>query len=210
LNILDIVHRVPVIPVLTITDLDCAVPVARALSAGGLTVIEVALRSPVACRVIESMREAVPTAVIGAGTLTRPEHFIAAERAGAQFGVTPGWTPALSRVPRSASFPVMPGVMTPSEVLAANESGFKVLKLYPAEIAGGPVFLSALASVFPDLLFCPTGGITRVTAGQYLDQPNVACVCGSWLVPAEMLAARDWAGIESLARDASTLRASRG
>jgi 2-dehydro-3-deoxyphosphogluconate aldolase/(4S)-4-hydroxy-2-oxoglutarate aldolase len=205
-NIREIVGLAPVIPVLTITDLEHAVPLARALSAGGLKVLEITLRTPAALAAIEAMRKAVPDAVVGVGTLTRAVDFAAADRAGAQFGVTPGLTPELAAASRGARFPLLPGVMTPTELIAARNAGFNVLKLFPAEQAGGIAMLRALGAPFPDVLFCPTGGITRATAPDYLALPNVVCVGGSWVAPGAMLAAGDWRGIEMLARDASALR----
>jgi len=205
-NIREIVGLSPVIPVLTIAQLEHAVPLARALLAGGLCVLEITLRTPVALAAVEAMRKAVPEAVIGVGTLTRAVDFATADRVGAQFGVTPGLTPELAAAARGARFPLLPGVMTPTELMGARASGFNVLKFFPAEPAGGIGMLRALGAPFPDVLFCPTGGITRATAGAYLELPNVACVGGSWLAPPAMLAAGDWAGIEALARDASGLR----
>ena len=206
MNIREIVGLSPVIPVLTIAQLEHAVPLARALLAGGLCVLEITLRTPVALAAVEAMRKAVPEAVIGVGTLTRAVDFATADRVGAQFGVTPGLTPELAAAARGARFPLLPGVMTPTELIGARTSGFNVLKFFPAEPAGGLGMLRALGAPFPDVLFCPTGGITRATAGAYLELPNVACVGGSWLAPPAMLAAGDWAGIEALARDASGLR----
>ena len=206
MNIREIVGLAPVIPVLTVTDLEHAVPLARALCAGGLKVLEITLRTPVALAAIEAMRKAVPDAVVGVGTLTRAVDFAAADRAGAQFGVTPGLTPELAAASRGARFPLLPGVMTPTELIAARHAGFNVLKLFPAEQAGGIGMLRALGAPFPDVLFCPTGGITRATAPDYLALSNVACVGGSWVAPGAMLAAGDWRGIEMLARDASALR----
>jgi len=205
-NIREIVGLAPVIPVLTITDLEHAVPLARALSAGGLKVLEITLRTPAALAAVEAMRKAVPDAVVGLGTLTRAVDFAAADRAGAQFGVTPGLTPELAAASRGARFPLLPGVMTPTELIAARNAGFSVLKLFPAEQAGGIAMLRALGAPFPDVLFCPTGGITRATAPDYLALPNVVCVGGSWVAPGAMLAAGDWRGIEMLARDASALK----
>ena len=206
MNIREIVGLAPVIPVLTITDLEHAVPLARALSAGGLKVLEITLRTPVALAAIEAMRKAVPDAVIGVGTLTRAVDFAAADRVGAQFGVTPGLTPELAAASRGARFPLLPGVMTPTELIAARIAGFNVLKLFPAEQAGGVAMLRALGAPFPDVFFCPTGGITRATAPDYLELRNVVCVGGSWVAPRAMLAAGDWAGIEALARDAAGLQ----
>ncbi len=206
MDIRDIVALAPVIPVLTITDLESAVPLARALAAGGLRVLEVTMRTPVALQAVEAMRKAVPEAVVGVGTLTRPADFAGAGRAGAQFGVTPGLTPELAAASRGARFPLLPGVMTPTELIAARAQGFSVLKLFPAQQAGGVAMLKALGAPFPDVAFCPTGGITRATAAEYLALPNVVCVGGSWLAPRELLAAGDWDAIEALARDAAELR----
>jgi 2-dehydro-3-deoxyphosphogluconate aldolase / (4S)-4-hydroxy-2-oxoglutarate aldolase len=208
LNIREIVGLAPVIPVLTITELEHAVPLARALVAGGLRVLEITLRTPVALAAIEAMRQAIPDAIVGVGTLTRAVDFAAAGRVGAQFGVTPGLTPELAAAARGARFPLLPGVMTPTELIAARASGFNVLKLFPAQQAGGLGMLQALGAPFPDVLFCPTGGITRATAPDYLALPNVVCVGGSWVAPKAMLAAGDWSGIEALARDAAALRKS--
>jgi 2-dehydro-3-deoxyphosphogluconate aldolase / (4S)-4-hydroxy-2-oxoglutarate aldolase len=144
--------------------------------------------------------------VVGVGTLTRAVDFAAADRAGAQFGVTPGLTPELASAARGARFPLLPGVMTPTELIAARNAGFSVLKLFPADQAGGIGMLKALGAPFPDVLFCPTGGISRETAPDFLALPNVVCVGGSWVAPRAMLEAGDWAGIEALARDAASLK----
>lgn len=193
------------IPVLTITDLNQAVPLAGALARGGLRVLEVTLRTPVALAAIETMRKRLPEVVVGVGTLTRAVDFAAADRVGAQFGVTPGLTPELAAAARGARFPLMPGIMTPTELIAARNGGFNVVKLFPAVQAGGISTLQALRDPFPDVLFCPTGGVTYATARDYLALSNVVCVGGSWVAPASMLAAGDWAGIEALARDAAAL-----
>ncbi len=206
MNIREIVSLSPVIPVLTVSDLAHAVPLARALIAGGLRVLEITLRTPAALPSIEAMRKAVPDAIVGVGTLTRAADFAAAGRAGAQFGVSPGLTPEIAAAARGALFPLLPGVMTPTELIAARIAGFNVVKLFPAQQAGGISMLQALGAPFPDVLFCPTGGITRATAPEYLALRNVVCVGGSWVAPAAMLAAGDWAGVEALARDAATLR----
>jgi 2-dehydro-3-deoxyphosphogluconate aldolase/(4S)-4-hydroxy-2-oxoglutarate aldolase len=205
-NIREIVGLAPVIPVLTINELEHAVPLARALAAGGLKVLEITMRTPVALAAIEAMRKAVPDAVVGVGTLTRAVDFAAADRAGAQFGVTPGLTPELASAARGARFPLLPGVMTPTELIAARNAGFSVLKLFPADQAGGIGMLKALGAPFPDVLFCPTGGISRETAPDFLALPNVVCVGGSWVAPRAMLEAGDWAGVEALARDAASLK----
>jgi 2-dehydro-3-deoxyphosphogluconate aldolase/(4S)-4-hydroxy-2-oxoglutarate aldolase len=152
------------------------------------------------------MRKAVPEAIVGVGTLTRPVDFAGANRVGAQFGVTPGLTPELAAAARGARFPLLPGVMTPTELIAARAQGFQVLKLFPAQQAGGVAMLKALGGPFPDVSFCPTGGITRASAAEYLALPNVVCVGGSWFAPKELLAAGNWDAIEALARDAAGLR----
>ena len=206
MNIHDIAALSPVIPVLTIADLEHAVPLARALTAGGLRALEISLRTPVALPAIAAIRKSVPEAVVGAGMLTRAVNFAAADRAGAQFGVSPGFTPELAAAARGARFPLLPAVMTPTELMAARNAGFTLLKLFPALQAGGVGMLQALAAPFPDVLFCPTGGITRATATEYLALSNVVCVGGSWVAPRAMLEAADWRGVEALARDAASLR----
>lgn len=200
-----ILRRAPVIPVLTVTDVEHAVPLAEALVGGGLTVLEVTLRSPVALEVIRRMRRAVPDAVVGVGTLVRPEQFSQAADAGAQFGVSPGLTSALAAAGDTVNYPLLPGVMTPSELLAARALGFATCKLFPAQQAGGVGMLKALGAVFPDVAFCPTGGVTRQNAGEFLALPNVLCVGGSWVAPADRLAAGDWAAVRALAADAASL-----
>lgn len=205
MQIRDIMKVAPVIPVLIIDDLAHAGPLAQALCAGGLRVLEVTLRTPVALAAIEAMRKAAPDAIVGVGTLTKPEDFQQAERAGAQFGVSPGLTPELAHASRTVNFPLLPGVMTASEVIAARLQGFNSLKLFPAMQAGGIGMLKALASPFSDVMFCPTGGITRESAPDFLALSNVACVGGSWVAPAKLMAAGDWQGITKLAADAATL-----
>jgi 2-dehydro-3-deoxyphosphogluconate aldolase/(4S)-4-hydroxy-2-oxoglutarate aldolase len=208
MNIREILEMAPVIPVLTVSDTAHAVPLARALIVGGLRVLEVTLRTPAAFSVVEAIRKAVPEAIVGVGTLTKAVDFATAGRAGAQFGVTPGLTNELAAAARGARFPLLPGVMTPTELIAARHAGFNVLKLFPAEQAGGIGMLRALAAPFPDVAFSPTGGITRETAPDYLALPNVLSVGGSWLAPAALLERSDWIGIEALARDAASLRRS--
>jgi 2-dehydro-3-deoxyphosphogluconate aldolase/(4S)-4-hydroxy-2-oxoglutarate aldolase len=205
-NIREIVEVAPVIPVLTVSDLAHAVPLARALVAGGLRVLEITLRTSVAVGCIEAIRKAVPEAIIGVGALTKAVDFAAAGRAGAQFGAAPGLTPELAAAARGARFPLLPGVMTPTEVIAARAAGFDVLRLFPAHQAGGVAMLRALSAPFPDVLFIPTGGITRDSAPDYLALPNVASVGGSWVAPLAMIDANDWQGITALARDAAGLK----
>ena len=206
MNIREILGMAPVIPVLTLSDLAHAVPLAEALVGGGLRVLEITLRTPVAIGCLEAIRKALPDAIVGIGTLTRAVDFAAAGRAGAQFGVTPGLTPELAAAARGARFPLLPGVMTPTEVLAARLAGFNILKLFPAHQAGGVEMLRALGAPFPDVLFCPTGGITRAGAPEYLALPNVVAVGGSWVAPRALIDAKDWQGIEALARDAAALK----
>ena len=196
----------PVIPVITIRDLAQAVPLAQALVAGGLRVLEVTLRTSAGLAAIEAMRRAVPDAVVGVGTLLDAAQVKAADAAGAQFGVSPGLTPALADAAGTVAWPLLPGVMTPSELIAARARGYTACKLFPAQQAGGIGMLKALHAVFPDVVFCPTGGISRQTAPDFLALPNVRCVGGSWLVPDEALAQGDWSAIEALARDAARLR----
>lgn len=200
-----VLRRAPVIPVLTVTRLAQAVPLAEALVAGGLTVLEVTLRSPIALEVISAMRRAVPDAIVGVGTLVRPEQFAQAADAGAQFGVSPGLTAALAAASASVDYPLLPGVMTPSELLAARALGFSTCKLFPAQQAGGIGMLKALHAVFPDVAFCPTGGVSRQNAAEFLAQPNVLCVGGSWVAPRDALEAGDWQQVRDLAADAAKL-----
>ncbi|MBL8268134.1 bifunctional 4-hydroxy-2-oxoglutarate aldolase/2-dehydro-3-deoxy-phosphogluconate aldolase [Steroidobacter sp.] len=205
MNIRSILALAPVIPVLTIEHLDHAVPLARALSNGGLRVLEVTLRTPAALPAIEAMRKAVPEAVVGVGTLARPGDFVTAGNAGAQFGVSPGLTAEMAAAARAASFPMLPGIMTPTELLAGLGWGYDTFKLFPAQQAGGIAMLKALGAPFPEVVFCPTGGISRATAPDFLALPNVACVGGSWVAPTDRVRDGDWAGIEQLARDAASL-----
>ncbi|HRD35712.1 MAG TPA: bifunctional 4-hydroxy-2-oxoglutarate aldolase/2-dehydro-3-deoxy-phosphogluconate aldolase [Rhodocyclaceae bacterium] len=195
----------PVMPVLVIETLADAVPLARALVDNGIRVLEVTLRTPDALAVIARLADAVPDAVVGAGTVVTPEQLAAAERAGARFAVSPGLTPGLLAAARDSAFPLLPGVMTASEAMTAAENGFTRLKLFPAQQAGGVGMLKALAGPLPGLRFCPTGGVTVDNAGEFLALPNVICVGGSWLAPAALMQARDWAEIGRRARRASQL-----
>jgi 2-dehydro-3-deoxyphosphogluconate aldolase/(4S)-4-hydroxy-2-oxoglutarate aldolase len=204
-NIREILGMAPVIPVLTVAEIEHAAALACALAAGGLRVLEITLRTPVALAAVAAMRKAVPEAIIGVGTLTRSTDFAAADQAGAQFGVTPGLTAELAAAARAARFPLLPGVMTPTELISAREAGFNVLKLFPAQQAGGIGMLQALGALFPNVQFCPTGGITRASAAEYLALPNVISVGGSWVAPAPMIASGNWSAIEALARDAASL-----
>lgn len=206
LSVLDIMRTSAVIPVIAIDDINHAVPLARALVAGGIRVLEVTLRTAHGLPAIRAMAEQVPDAIVGVGTLTQPREFAAARDAGAVFGVSPGLTPALIEAARSSGLPLLPGVMTPSEVMAAREAGFRQLKLFPAMQAGGVGMLNALAGPLGDVMFCPTGGVSQENAPQFLACRNVACVGGSWLTPKDALDAGDWDRITALARAASALR----
>ncbi len=202
----DLARQGPVIPVIVVEHLEHAVPLAQALVAGGVRVLEVTLRTPVALAAIEAMARAVPEAIVGAGTLRSADDVRAAQAAGARFGVSPGYTREVGSACRSAGLPLLPGVATAGEVMAASADGFDFLKFFPASAAGGLPMLKALAGPFPDIAFCPTGGISVETAPQYLALPNVRVVGGSWLTPADALRAGDWARITQLARAASALR----
>lgn len=195
----------PVIPVVVVEDADDAVPLARALLAGGLGAIEITLRTPAALEAISAVALGVPGAVVGAGTVLTPDHAAAATAAGARFLVSPGWTDSLLDAMCGTGLPYLPGVSTASEVLSLLERGITDMKFFPAEPAGGAPFLKSLASPLPRARFCPTGGIDAARAPQYLALPNVACVGGSWMIPRDLLAARDWEGITALAKEAAAL-----
>lgn len=206
MNLLEIMRVSPVIPVIAIEELEQAVPLARALVAGGIRVLEVTLRTEHGLPAIRAIAQQVPEAIVGVGTLTHQAEFAEARAAGAVFGVSPGLTHALIEAARSSGLPLLPGVMSPSEVMAAREAGFYQLKLFPAVPAGGVGMLNAIAGPLPDVTFCPTGGISHETASQFLACKNVACVGGSWLTPKDALQAGDWARITMLAKAASGLR----
>ena len=193
----------PVIPVIVIDRVEDAVPLATALVAGGLPVLEVTLRTGAALAAVERIAAEVEGAVVGVGTVTRPQQFSAARDAGAVFAVSPGLTDELATAARQSGLPLLPGVFTPSEAMAARALGFDALKLFPAQQAGGIGMLKAMAGPLPDLRFCPTGGIGADDFRDFLALPNVACVGGSWVCPGDLVAAGDWAGIERLATDAS-------
>jgi 2-dehydro-3-deoxyphosphogluconate aldolase/(4S)-4-hydroxy-2-oxoglutarate aldolase len=206
MNLLELMRISPVIPVIAFDKLEHAVPLARALVAGGIRVLEVTLRTAHGLPAIRAIAEQVPDAIVGVGTLTQPEEFAAARDAGAVFGVSPGLTQALMDAAQASGLPLLPGVMTPSEVMAARAAGYYQLKLFPAVPAGGIGMLNALAGPLPDVTFCPTGGISQQTAPQFLACKNVACVGGSWLTPQDAMQAGDWARITELAKAAAALR----
>ncbi|MEV5317416.1 bifunctional 4-hydroxy-2-oxoglutarate aldolase/2-dehydro-3-deoxy-phosphogluconate aldolase [Streptomyces sp. NPDC052687] len=195
----------PVVPVVVVADPADAVPLARALVAGGLPVIEVTLRTPGALEAIRAIAGEVPEAVVGAGTVLTPAQAEESVAAGARFLVSPGWTDALLAAMRASGVPYLPGVSTTSEVVALLERGVREMKFFPAEAAGGTAYLRSLSGPLPQARFCPTGGIGPGSAPAYLALPNVGCVGGSWMLPADALAARDWARIEHLAREAAAL-----
>ena len=198
----------PVIPVLKITRIEDAVPLARALVNGGLPAIEVTLRTPVALDAIRAIASAVPGAIVGAGTILNAKQFEAAQDAGARFIVSPGFTTALASAADKSSVPLLPGAITPGEIMLAAEAGYSLLKFFPAEQAGGMAFLKALASPFAGIKFCPTGGIEATNAPDYLALGNVACVGGSWVAPDALVAAGQWDEITALARQAASLKRS--
>ncbi|WP_159327514.1 bifunctional 4-hydroxy-2-oxoglutarate aldolase/2-dehydro-3-deoxy-phosphogluconate aldolase [Streptomyces tendae] len=197
----------PVVPVVVVDDLADAVPLARALVAGGLPAIEVTLRTPVALDAIRAITGEVPGAVVGAGTVITPEQVADVVAAGARFLVSPGWTDVLLEAMRASGVPFLPGVSTTSEVVALLERGVREMKFFPAEAAGGTAYLKALAAPLPQARFCPTGGITPASAPEYLALPNVGCVGGSWMLPKDAVADGDWGRVEALAREAAGLSA---
>lgn len=204
-----LLDRVPVVPVVVVDDLAHAVPLARALARGGLPVVELTLRTPVALDAIRAIAAEVPEVLIGAGTIVDPKQAAIAVEAGADFLVSPGSTPDLLSAMLDTGVPFLPGVATVSEVLAALEAGLTELKFFPAEAAGGTAYLKSIGGPLPQVRFCPTGGITLASAPSYLALPNVGCVGGSWLTPAAALAAGDWDAVERLAREAAALGATR-
>ncbi|MDT0461474.1 bifunctional 4-hydroxy-2-oxoglutarate aldolase/2-dehydro-3-deoxy-phosphogluconate aldolase [Streptomyces gibsoniae] len=203
LSVLDVA---PVLPVVVVTDAADAVPLARALVAGGLPAIEVTLRTPAALEAIRAAAAEVPGALVGAGTVLTPGQVGDCVAAGARFLVSPGWTDALLTAMQASGVPFLPGVSTTSEVVALLERGVTEMKFFPAQAAGGTAYLRSLAGPLPRARFCPTGGIGPVNAPDYLALPNVGCVGGTWMVPQDAIAARDWARIEGLAREAAALR----
>jgi 2-dehydro-3-deoxyphosphogluconate aldolase/(4S)-4-hydroxy-2-oxoglutarate aldolase len=196
----------PVIPVIVLNDLAHAVPLARALVAGGVRMLEVTLRTPQALACMEAIAKAVPEAVVGAGTVRSKADAQAAAQAGARFAVSPGYTSAVGQACRDAGLALLPGVATGSEIMAAQQDGFNELKFFPAMQAGGAAMLKAWSGPFFDARFCPTGGVTLENAPDLLALPNVVCVGGSWLVPAQAIAQGDWARITQLARDTQALQ----
>ena len=207
MNTLELVNYGPVIPVIVINQLEDAVPMAQALVDGGVRVLEVTLRTPIALKCMEAIARSVPGAILGAGTVRSIADAQAAKDVGCTFAVSPGYTSAIGNACRDIGLPLLPGTATGSEVMQANADGYFFLKFFPAMQAGGIPMLKALAGPFTDVVFCPTGGITLETAPQFLALPNVKVCGGSWLTPADAVAAKDWARITKLAIEASALRA---
>ena len=206
MNTLELASYGPVIPVIVIERLSDAVPMAEALVDGGVRVLEVTLRTPVALQCMEAIAKAVPEAIVGAGTVRSVADAKAALDAGCKFAVSPGYTSPIGLGCREIGLPLLPGVATGSEVMTATGDGYSFLKFFPATAAGGIPMLKALAGPFPEVAFCPTGGITPATAPEFLALPNVKVCGGSWLTPADAVQNGDWARITQLAREASALR----
>ncbi len=204
LSISEIMSLGPVIPVMVIEKVEDAVPMAQALVAGGLKVLEVTLRTPCALTAVEQIKQAVPEAIVGVGTVITSADLENAISSGADFLVSPGSTPALIESANSQVIPMLPGVATPSEAMALLEKGFTHLKFFPAEAAGGIAMLNSIRGPLPQIKFCPTGGISEKLAAHYLALDNVVCVGGSWLVTKTTIEARNWAEIKSCARSAVT------
>ncbi|MBK6981938.1 MAG: bifunctional 4-hydroxy-2-oxoglutarate aldolase/2-dehydro-3-deoxy-phosphogluconate aldolase [Betaproteobacteria bacterium] len=196
----------PVMPVIVIDRVEDAVPLARALVAGGVRVLEITLRTAAAVESVRAIRAAVPDAIVGVGTLTTPAQIDEVLAAGAVFGVSPGTTPELLAHAKRSGLPLLPGTMTPSDVMRALDAGYTRMKLFPAVPAGGIAMLKSLAGPFPGVVFCPTGGIDAASAPAFLALSNVACVGGSWLAPAARVAAGDWDAIRQLASATAKLR----
>lgn len=207
MDTLELASHGPVIPVIVINRLDEAVPIAQALVDGSVRVLEITLRTPVALQCMEAIARAVPGAIVGAGTVRNAADARSAKDAGCVFAVSPGYTAEVGDACRRIDLPLLPGVATAGEVMQANAGGYRFLKFFPATAVGGVPMLKALYGPFGDVAFCPTGGITAQTAPQFLSLPNVKVVGGSWLVPTDAVAAKDWARITRLAKEAGALRA---
>ncbi|WP_411358291.1 bifunctional 4-hydroxy-2-oxoglutarate aldolase/2-dehydro-3-deoxy-phosphogluconate aldolase [Pseudidiomarina salilacus] len=200
----DLFKITPVVPVMVIERLEDAVPMAEALMAGGIRLLEVTLRSEVALSAIERLRERVPKAIVGAGTVTTPEQLQLVKAAGAQFAISPGITHDLLRAGAHGDVPLIPGIATISELMMARDMGYDHLKFFPAEAAGGTAMLKSIGGPFPDISFCPTGGIHQDNYREYLALPNVRCVGGSWILPKAAIDAGDWAAVTAAAKAATS------
>lgn len=200
-----VMRDAPVIPVIVLNDVQHAVPLARALLAGGIRMLEITLRTPQALACIEAIAREVPEVVVGAGTIRTAADAQASAMAGARFAVSPGYTHAVGLACRDVGIPLLPGVATGSEIMAALEDGLTELKFFPAMQAGGPAMLKAWSGPFAEIRFCPTGGVTMANASEFLALPNVVCVGGSWLIPAETMARGNWSHVTALAYQACQL-----
>ena len=207
LTALQVMQDAAVIPVIVLHNAEHAVPMAKALVAGGIRMLEITLRTPVALECMRRIRAEVPQAVVGAGTVRSPADALAAAQAGAQFAVSPGYTRAVGQACREHGLALLPGVATGSEIMMAQEDGYTQLKFFPAMQAGGVAMLKAWGGPFFDVQFCPTGGVSAANAAEFLALPNVVCVGGSWLTPAQALETSDWAQITALALATQLLRA---
>jgi 2-dehydro-3-deoxyphosphogluconate aldolase / (4S)-4-hydroxy-2-oxoglutarate aldolase len=205
LRAIDVMRDAPVIPVIVLNDENHAVPMARALVAGGIRMLEVTLRTPMALKCIEMIAKEVPEAIVGAGTVRSAKDAQAAAAAGAKFAVSPGYTSNVGKACRDAGLALLPGVATGSEIMMAQEDGFTELKFFPAMQAGGPAMLKAWGGPFFDVNFCPTGGVTAQNAQEFLNLSNVVCVGGSWITSAYAMSVGDWASITKLATEACAL-----
>ncbi|MCG7560978.1 MULTISPECIES: bifunctional 4-hydroxy-2-oxoglutarate aldolase/2-dehydro-3-deoxy-phosphogluconate aldolase [Pseudoalteromonas] len=203
MSIKEILSAAPVVPVIVIDDLEDAVPLAQALYRGGLRALEVTLRTPVAAQAVKAMKEAVPEAYVGTGTVVDKASFDASVEAGADFMVSPGVSSELLALAKESDIPFLPGAATPSEAMELAAQGFKFLKFFPAEAAGGTAMLKSIGGPLPQVTFCPTGGISLATAPSYLALNNVICVGGTWMLDKTLIANKDWQAIEALARQAS-------
>lgn len=205
-TIKEIMETSPVVPVMVIENLEDAVPLAKALVEGGLKVLEITLRTAPALEAIAAIKESVPDAIVGAGTIINTETLQASLDAGAEFIVTPGSTPAIIDAAQASGVPILPGVNTPSEAMVLLEKGIAAMKFFPAEAAGGIPMLKSIAGPLPQITFCPTGGVNPKNAQEYLALPNVACVGGSWMAPTDMVKAKKWEEIKQLAAEAAALK----
>ncbi len=206
MDALTVLQQGPVIPVIVIEDAAKAVRMGRALVAGGVRVLEITLRTPAALEAVRALSAEVPEAIVGVGTVLEAKQFAEARKAGAQFAISPGFTPSLIDAAADAGISYLPGVTSPTEMMGAMEKGLTTLKFFPAEAAGGIPMLKSFASPFPTVKFCPTGGISLSSAPSYLALPNVVCVGGSWLVPPEAVRDNNWAEVTRLAQEAAALK----
>lgn len=204
LDVRELMTTGPVIPVIVVDDVATAVPLAEALVAGGIKVLEVTLRTPVALEAIRAM-SAVEGAIVGVGTALDGDDLARAQDAGAEFAVSPGYTDALGDAAKKLSLPLLPGVANSADIMRARDGGYTAVKFFPAVQSGGIPMLKALGGPFVDTVFCPTGGVSASTAGDFLALPNVLCVGGSWLCPKDVVAAGNWSAITALAAEASAL-----